>query len=145
MENQKIIQTISTIFNSADEHNWKNIENVMTANVLLDYSSFVGGEPLNLSPKQITDSWAGFLPGFDKTKHQLSNFKVTINNLKAIVTYNGKADHFIGNEVWTVEGTYEIDLIKINYNWLVSGLKFNFASQSGNLDLPAKATVRMKK
>jgi SnoaL-like domain len=140
-----IILAITTLFGGADEHNWTKVENVMTQNVLLDYTSFVGGEPANLTPKQITDSWAGFLPGFDKTKHNLSDFNVVIHNETAIVTYTGKADHFIGKEIWTVEGTYESELKKVNDTWLVSKLKFNFKQQTGNLDLPAEATKRMKK
>lgn len=140
-----IILAISTLFSGADERNWEKVESVMTQNVLLDYTSFVGGEPANLTPKQITNSWAGFLPGFDKTHHQLSDFKVTINDETAIATYTGKADHFIGKEIWTVEGTYESELKKVNDTWKVSKLKFNFKQQTGNLDLPAMATKRMKK
>jgi hypothetical protein len=140
-----IILAISTLFSGADQHNWTKAENVMTENVLLDYTSFVGGEPANLTPKQITDSWAGFLPGFDKTNHQLSAFIVVINNDTATVTYTGKADHFIGSEIWTVEGTYESELKKVVDAWKVSKLKFNFKQQTGNLDLPAQATKRMKK
>lgn len=145
MENNNIIEAINTIFKGADEHNWKRIESVMAETVLLDYTSFTGGEPAILTPNQITESWAGFLPGFDKTYHQLSNFNVTIDNNLAHVTYSGKANHFIGNEIWTVEGTYESELKNINDHWLVSALKFNFDNQSGNTDLPAQATARMKK
>jgi hypothetical protein len=144
MENKKIIEAITTIFKGADEHNWKSIESVMSDMVLLDYTSFVGGEPAALSPKQITESWAGFLPGFDKTHHQLSNFNITIENDVAHITYKGKADHFIGEEAWTVEGTYETELINSNANWLVTKLKFNFEKQSGDMGFPAIATARMK-
>jgi SnoaL-like domain len=117
----------------------------MAETVLLDYTSFTGGEPAALTPKQITESWAGFLPGFDKTHHQLSNFNVTINNNVAHATYSGKADHFIGNEIWTVEGTYESELNNVDGNWLVSKLTFHFEKQSGNMGLPAEATAKMKK
>jgi SnoaL-like domain len=145
MENNKIIEAVSTIFKGADEHNWKSIESVMAKTVLLDYASFTGGEPATLTPKQITESWAAFLLGFDKTHHQLSNFNVTVNNDVAHITYAGKADHFTGNEIWTVEGMYESELNKVEGNWWVSKLKFNFDKQSGNTDLAAKATARMKK
>jgi SnoaL-like domain len=145
MENAEVLLPVITIFNGADEHDWIKVENAMAPKVLLDYTSFSGGDPANLTPKQITESWAGFLPGFDKTHHQLSNFNSIIKNETATVTYTGKADHYINNEVWTVEGTYESELNKVNGNWLVSTLKFNFAAQSGNLDLPAKAIERMKK
>jgi hypothetical protein len=145
MENNKIIEAVNTVFKSADAHNWKQIESIMTETVLLDYTSFFGGSPMVLAPNQITESWAGFLPGFDKTNHQLSNYNVTADNNVAHVTFTGSADHFIGNEIWTVEGTYESKLDNINEQWLVSALKFNFKKQSGNLDLPAEATSRMKK
>ncbi len=145
MENIEIIQAITAIFNGADEHNWSKIENVMLPNVLLDYTSFFGGEPSIQTPKQITNSWAGFLPGFDKTNHNLFDFKVTIDNDIATVINAIKGDHFIDNENWIVEGTYENELVKTNGKWLVSKLKFNFASQSGNLTLLAKATERIKK
>jgi hypothetical protein len=145
MENNNIIEAINTIFKGADEHNWKRIESVMAETVLLDYTSFAGGEPAVLTPNQITKIWAGFLPGFDKTHHQLSNFNVTVNNNVAHVTYSGKADHFIGNEIWTVEGTYESGLNNINGQWLVTTLKFNFEKQTGNTNLPAEATSRMEK
>jgi SnoaL-like domain len=145
MENIEIIQAITTIFKGADEHNWSKIENVMTPKVLMDYTSFFGGEPSIQTPKQITDSWAGFLPGFDKTNHQLFDFQVTVNNDLATVNNAIKGDHFIDNENWIVEGTYDCELVKTNDKWLVSKIKFNFASQSGNLGLLAIATERMKK
>jgi SnoaL-like domain len=145
MENQKVILSVIAIFNGADNHEWASIENGMTTNVLLDYTSFASGEPAMLTPIQITDSGAGFLPGFDKTDHQLSNFNVSINDTYAYVTCEGKADHFIDEKVWTVEGNYETELVKENDNWLVSKLKFNFSKQSGDLELPAEATNRLKK
>jgi SnoaL-like domain len=144
MENNKIIEAITTIFKGADKRNWKSVESVMTETVMLDYTSFVGGEPAARTPKQITESWAGFLPGFDKTHHQLSNFNIVVDKDFAHITFAGKADHFIGDEIWTVEGTYESELNNIDGNWLVSKLKFNFEKQSGNMDLPAEATARMK-
>jgi hypothetical protein len=145
MENKEIIQAITALFNGVDERNWLKTENAMASNVLLDYTSFVGGEPANLTAKQIIENWASFLPGFDKTNHQLFNFNVIATNETAIANYSGKADHFINDEMWTVEGTYESELIKMNDDWVVSKLKFNFISQFGNLDLPAKATEKMKK
>lgn len=145
MENNKIIEAITKIFKGADYRNWKSIESVMTETVMLDYTSFVGGEPAALTPKQITESWAGFLPGFDKTHHQLSNFNIVVDKDFAHITYKGKADHFIGDEIWTVEGTYESELNNIDGNWLVSKLTFHFEKQSGNMDLPAEARASMKK
>lgn len=140
MENKKIIKTVTDIFTGADERNWQKIKNVMAANVLLDYKSMTGENPVTQTPKQITEAWAAFLPGFDKTHHQLSDFRVTVKNNVANVNYFGKADHYLGKEIWTVEGTYNTELEKQNNNWLITKQKFNLTKQSGNTNLPAKAT-----
>jgi SnoaL-like domain len=145
MENIKIKEAIITIFEGADKQDWKSIENVMATNVLLDYTSFVGGEPALLTPKDITQSWASFLPGFDTTHHQLNNFTIYVEDDIANVAFTGKANHFIGNKVWTVDGTYDCTLKKINNNWLVTKLKFNLIEQCGNKDLPAIAIEKMKR
>ncbi len=63
LEKEKIIQTISSIFIGADERNWQKVQIAMAKNVLLDYTSMVGGNPATQKPQQITDAWAAFLPG----------------------------------------------------------------------------------
>ena len=147
MEKEKIIQSLKNLFAGADERDWQKVQSVMASSVLLDYTSMSGGNPTNQTPQQITDAWAAFLPGFDKTNHQLSGFEVSLNDNIANVHYTGKADHFIGREVWTVEGTYDSELKKESNQWLVTKHKFNFIKQSGNTDLPAVAskTAQTKK
>jgi hypothetical protein len=145
MKSEKIELIITTFFKAIDKHNWTKAKNTMTQKVLLDYTSFTGGEPVLVEPEKIMETWAAFLPGFDKTHHQLFNFNILISNEIAVVTYNGKAEHYIANEVWIVEGTYKTELQEINNTWYISKLTFNFGFQSGNLDLPTAATKKMKK
>ena len=140
METEKIKQSISDLFAGADERNWQKVQSVMANTVLLDYTSMVGGDPATLTPQQIAGAWAAFLPGFDKTYHQLSAFEVNVNGATATAHYSGKADHFIGNETWTVEGTYDTELQKEDDEWRVTKHKLNFTAHSGNTNLPAKAT-----
>jgi hypothetical protein len=139
MEGQKIIQAIINLFDGADERDWKKVQDVMADNVLLDYTSMTGVEPGMVTPVQITDAWASFLPGFDKTDHQLSEFRVKLHGNEADVYYIGKADHFIGDEVWTISGTYQTKLEKQNDTWLITYLKLNYDKQSGNTALPQRA------
>ena len=139
MEQEKIIHSLIDVFAGADERNWQKIQHVMANTVLLDYTSMAGGNPAILTPQQITNSWEAFLPGFDKTFHQLSGFELKVTGNTATVHYAGKADHFIGKETWTVEGTYDSELKKDNDLWLVTKHKFNFIKQSGNINLPTRA------
>ncbi len=144
MENEEIIHAIAAVFSGADERNWEKVQHAMAENVLLDYSSLSGNAAATLSSKQIIETWKGFLPGFDRTHHQLSNFQVTQHGNTATIHCNGKANHFIDKDVWTVEGTYDAEASKTNGQWLVTKLKFNLAKQSGNTNLPARAIENIK-
>ena len=102
-----IEQQVRKLFEGADERNWQKSASAMSNEVLLDYSSMTGNAATLLKPEQIMAAWAAFLPGFDRTNHLLSNFTIKTNGLTAEVHYNGKADHFLNGEVWTVNGTYD--------------------------------------
>jgi hypothetical protein len=145
MEGHKIIQAVTDLFKGADERDWQKVRNVMADNVLLDYQSMTGIEPGMQTPVQITDAWESFLPGFDKTDHQLSEFRVKIHGNEADVDYIGKADHFIGEEVWTISGNYQTRLVKQNDTWLITYLRLNYDKQSGNTALPQQAKARLSK
>jgi hypothetical protein len=139
MQTEKIIKTITKIFNGADERDWEQIQDAMADDVLLDYSS-MNGSPAAITPSaKIIEAWKGFLPGFDNTHHQISGFKVDQQNDIALVHFFGKADHFIGKDTWAVAGTYDMELAKSDNDWKVVKFKFNLLQQSGNTELPQKA------
>jgi hypothetical protein len=138
---EQIKRNIQYIFEGADERNWAKVKNAMAEKVLLDYTSMAGGEHALLSPDDIINAWANFLPGFDKTKHNLTNLKIAKSGKVTTITFEGKADHFIDDKIWTVEGDYYAEAQTDNS---ISLLKFNFKSQSGDTDLPLKASEKMK-
>lgn len=142
---QNTMKPITDLFAGADERNWTKVRSTMAPHVLLDYTSLAGGSPATLTPKQITDAWETVLPGFDRTHHQLFDFRVTENGDKAHASFSGKADHFIKADVWTVEATYDADLQKTDGNWLVTSLTLHLTRQSGNTNLPAQAAKNIHK
>jgi len=144
MEKDLLMQTITAIFHGADQHDWPAVENALADQVWLDYTSLAGGQPSRLTNKQIADAWASFLPGFDKTHHQLSHFEVDLGGSPAKARFSGKADHFIGAASWTVEGSYDAEAIQQNGRWRVTKLVLHLVNQSGDLSLPAKAGEVMK-
>jgi hypothetical protein len=139
MEAEQIIQAITKIFNGADERNWGKVQAAFADKVLLDYSSMNGNPVTVISSEKIIKGWKGFLPGFDMTHHQLSDFKVDQKDNAAQVHFFGKADHYISKDSWTVEGTYDAELIKSADKWEVTKFKFNLQKQSGDTALPQKA------
>jgi hypothetical protein len=139
MDAEQIIQTITNIFNGADERNWGKVQAAFADNVLLDYSSMNGSPAIVISSEKIVEGWKGFLPGFDMTHHQISDFKVNQKDDAAQIHFFGKADHYINKDSWTVEGTYDTELVKAGNKWKVTKFKFNLQKQSGDTSLPQKA------
>ena len=147
-EARAVESAVTTLFVATDERDWPTVQTTFADQVNLDYTSFVGGEPALLSPKQIAANWAGFLPGFDSTHHQLGNFQVRPgSDGKTRAFVYGTATHFIkdapGGEVWTVVGTYDFTLSKAGDAYKIESMKFNFKYQDGNGTLPKLAGERM--
>jgi len=140
-----IIEQVKKIFQGADERDWQKVASVMDTYVMLDYSSMTGSPASLLTPEQITSAWAAFLPGFNRTNHKLSDFKVQVSNGIATVTYLGAADHFYNAKVWTVEGSYTTQLKIIDDNWLVTAQTFTFRQQGGDINLPSEVSQKMQK
>ncbi len=137
-----IQQTISKLFVSTDNRNWNDIENLFTPKVTLDYSSMNHNPATELSPTDITSAWKTVLPGFTHTHHQIGNFITKIKGNKAHSFCYGTATHYLKNEngnIWTVVGSYDFDLVKVNNLWKISSMTFNYQYQDGNTKLIEQA------
>jgi len=144
MKMENASSTISRLFAAVDARDWLQVESIMDDKVLLDYTSMSGGSPGWLAPRQITDTWAAFLPGFDRTHHEIFDIQSSDQDDSTQFHFKGRAEHFIGIESWVVEGTYDALLVKREVEWKVSRFKFNLQAQSGNTQLPALAAARMR-
>ena len=140
MDTEKVTKVITNIFEGADERDWNRVKASFANDVLLDYSSMNGNPAAVLSSDNIIKAWKGFLPGFDITHHHITNFQIKESDGVAKAHFSGKADHFIDGESWTVEGTYDLELAVSGDGAQVTKFKFNLQKQSGNTELPQKAT-----
>ena len=143
MGSENITEIIAKLFLSADERDWETTLGIFDEVVLLDYTSMTRGEPAMLDREDIVAAWKSFLPGFDSTDHQLSDFDVKIEDDRAEAVFFGHAEHFICDEIWIVEGDYETELVRKNDGWLINKLKLNLSKQDGNLELPKLAGERI--
>lgn len=143
MENE-IINVVKNLFSGADERDWEKVKSTLAGEVLLDYSALSGNPAVTLTPDAIITAWKGLLPGFDMTKHQPANFIVKQNGDHATVHYFAKADHFLGDDTWTVEANYDTGLVKTANGWKIDSHKISHVKQSGNENLPAKAMEVIK-
>lgn len=93
-----ITRQIITLFAAVDARDWQMAKSVMADNVLLDYSSMNGIPATALSPEDVTNAWSAFLPGFDKTQHQLSDFEIQSQDSNVTVHFKGNVRHWISDE-----------------------------------------------
>jgi hypothetical protein len=138
-----IEETITNIFNGSDKHNWEMVRNSFAEEVLLDYSSLSGQPAAIQKADDIVGAWKSFLPKFKFTLHLVTNFEIHTSGEKATTFCKGKAVHHLpgaeGGDVWTVYGTYDFNLQRIDDDWKVLSMKLNLLYQDGNKNLPAIA------
>jgi hypothetical protein len=61
----------------ADQNRFTALEEVFADQVTVDYTSLFGGDASPIGVKKLMAQWASFLPGFEVTRHNLSNIEVT--------------------------------------------------------------------
>lgn len=148
LENQKIIDTVDNVGRYADEHKWDKLKNLFDKKVLLDYSSFTKQPATVVTPEEIIKSWSAFLPGFEITQHKNSNHIITKTKDGFEVHTDVRAFHFISDAkdgtTWIVEGSYDVEIKKVNDTFKVSKFKFNFGKTLGNNNLPTIAMEKAK-
>lgn len=136
-----IIESVAAL---ADAGNFESLEKLYADEVEVDYTSLFGGEIEVKSPQALMRQWASALPGFDCTKHDLSNHAARIEGDSAEATCDVQAIHLIATKSWTVRGRYTYRLTKTDGDWRIVSHKFDLAEETGSrevLDLAASAAA----
>ncbi len=148
LDTDAVINCVRNIACGADAHDWSLVADCFDRNVLVDYVSLAGGAPVHLTPEQIVDAWQGLLPGFDTTRHRLSNFRVALTGDAAECRSYLDALHVIpgarDGETWRVVGEYTHRLVRRDTGWKVAGMRFEKDFLSGNQALPEMAQARLR-
>lgn len=132
----KIRSAIYSFSALADQNAFAHLGRLFAPTITLDYRAIFGGEPSVATPQSLMQQWAGFLPGFDTTYHELSNINVVIKDDSAMVGVDFIARHWHGdNGFWAVSGRYHFALEKVADNWLINSLTVNNVSESGSRDV----------
>ncbi|MEX0333346.1 nuclear transport factor 2 family protein [Vibrio tubiashii] len=127
----------------ADQGAYEYLGRLFAPVVTLDYTSLFGGEVSSTNRRDLMKQWAGFLPGFDTTFHDLDIEKVTISGDKADALADITASHWLGDEgFWQVSGQYEFTLIKAGDSWQIESVKLNRLAEEGSRDILGLAPQR---
>ena len=134
------IQTIvESVANLADRSDFESLEKLYAQEVEVDYTSAFGGEVELKSPQGLMTQWASSLPGFDRTRHQISNIKTEVNRNQATATADVTANHYLNDLFWQIAGSYEYGLVKEDGQWTIEKMTFIAESEQGSRDIVNKA------
>jgi hypothetical protein len=143
-ETARIISLVSSITLGVDLNRYDIAEAAFAPSILVDYTSLWGGEALQTTPAALTESWRGLVPGFDATRHELSNIEVQIEDATAVATAFVDARHWLDGDLWRPIGAYRWTLEQIAGRWAVTSMTLIMAEEIGDRGLVAKATERAK-
>jgi len=126
----------------ADQNRFAALEEIFADHVTVDYTSLFGGTAAPIGVKKLMTQWASFLPGFEVTRHNLSNIKVDAGRTFAVASADIRAEHYVEGLFWEITGTYDYELIRDKEAWKIAGLTLNFKKESGTRDVLALAGKR---
>lgn len=145
----RVAATVAQVGTLADNRAWKSLRALYADNVHVDYTALQGGEPASIRADDLLAQWAAFLPGFDRTDHQLGTIEVQFDGGQAIAETDVVAVHTIdsaeGGDTWTVKGHYTYRLqqaASAALGWEVVSHQLSDVTMEGNGALPAIAVER---
>lgn len=131
--------TIKTIVESvgllADRHEFEALEKLYADEFMLDYSSLSGAPAELKSPQALMTEWAGVLPGFDRTRHALSDVEAKIDGDQARASADVEAGHWVDGAYWQVDGHYDYQLERQAGGWKITSMTFTLESEVGSRDV----------
>ncbi|MEM7084045.1 MAG: nuclear transport factor 2 family protein [Pseudomonadota bacterium] len=127
-----IVESVAVL---ADQSNFESLERLFADPLTVDYSSLTGNEATVKSAQALMTEWAAMLPGFDRTRHSVSNIRVNIEQSTALATADVVAEHYIDDLFWRVEGEYRYELIKEGDTWSINAMTFIVRDEDGTREV----------
>ena len=126
---------VESVANLADRGDFESLEKLYAEEVEVDYTSAFGGEVELKSPQALMSLWASSLPGFERTRHEISNIETEIKGNKATATADVTANHYLNDLFWQIAGSYEYGFVKEDGQWTINKMTFIAESEQGSRDL----------
>ena len=137
------IETIvESVASFADRSDFESLEKLYAEEVEVDYTSAFGGEVELKSPQGLMTEWASSLPGFDRTRHKISNIETEVKGNKATATADITANHYLDEMFWQIAGSYEYGLVKEDGQWTIDKMTFIAETEEGSRDIIDRAVDR---
>lgn len=121
----EIQDVISAVSLHSDMKEFDEIPQYYTADAVVEYPSIFGMESAIAPVLEHRARVMTFLPHFDVTNHQVTNFQIKINGDKATCRSQVRAVHRIGPDIERVGGTYHHELRRTAEGWRICYHRFD--------------------
>jgi hypothetical protein len=111
---------------------------------ILDYSSVLGPAAQALPVERYWASVLQFMPGFDSSLHQITNFDISMEGEAAVCISAVRATLRIGEETYSNGGIYRHTLVRTAEGWRISHQSYRKTFEEG-ASLLEKARARLAK
>jgi hypothetical protein len=118
----QIIDVISAVTLHVDLLEFDVVKSMYAPDATLTYKTFktlFGADGLPVPAVQFWDQVIKFLPGFDRSFHQITNFDIHVEGDAALSRSMVSACHRLDDELWEQGGLYEHDLVKLSVGWRI--------------------------
>jgi hypothetical protein len=123
-EIQALIDVINGVAIYADLRQWDRLRELYADEVVIDYTSLVGGEPAQVKADALIASWKIGLGRYQATQHLLGNHRVSVEGETAQALVYVQATHWLpqpdGDSTWTVHGYYDYTLQQVGGEWRIT-------------------------
>ena len=119
------------------------LEMLFAEEVRLDYTSLFGGAPETITGSELMDRWSSLVPGFDLTRHAISDIEVELHGHTANASASVTGTHWLEGDIWAVSGRYDYELIRLEGEWKVTALTLTATSERGDRSLIGRALARI--
>jgi 3-phenylpropionate/cinnamic acid dioxygenase small subunit len=145
VEKDRIADVLNRLFVGTDARDWAAVEACFAGSVLFDMTSLAGGEPVRLTPRQITESWASGLAPIEAVHHQTGNLSVRLTGTGAEASCYGIAYHYrktrSGRNTRVFVGSYEFHLQRHEGGWRIDTFRFKAKFIDGNRELESEPSA----
>jgi len=138
-EKERIVDTIHALFLATDARDWDDVESCFAERVRFDMTSLTGGEPSELTPREITEAWDAGLASILHVHHQIGNLRVRLGGDRATAHCYGTSYHYrpvaSGRNVRTFVGSYDFRLLLDDGQWRIDDFRYHHKFLEGNFHL----------
>ncbi len=141
-ETARIISVVASIPLAVDLADYDLAARAFAPEIVIDYTSLWGGDPMQTTPADLMTAWRSLVPGFDATRHEVTDIQAQIDGDSAEATAKVDGRHWIDGQLWRPVGTYHWQLRRLNGQWQVTHMTFTMTREFGDRGLTAIASER---